>query len=86
MKKWNKPELLSLGVENTFDGCFDSTTFGNEGSAAAHYCHKTNSIHYPPDNNKPEGDPPISHTRSEKCENTPHWHLGQKYSSCCCAS
>lgn len=34
MKKWNNPELLSLGVENTFE---DMSTFGSD---KTHYCHK----------------------------------------------
>ena len=41
MKKWNKPELLSLWVENTFIECTCDTSIiadldnnGNE-----HYCH-----------------------------------------------
>lgn len=45
MKKWNKPQLLSLGVENTFTGDCDCSIggFGSDsvGAYAKHPCHKT---------------------------------------------
>ena len=83
MKEWNNPELLSLGVENTFD-CFDTSLFKPGENNGTHYCHQTGKDHNPPDNGKPEGDPPISHTRSTKCE--VHWDHQAQYSKCCCAS
>lgn len=36
MKEWNKPELLSLGVENTFE----AEEIKNDHNATNHYCHK----------------------------------------------
>lgn len=51
MKKWNKPELLSLGVENTFDvdctcGVTSSTNDWDTFDSKKHPCHKTgNGLH-----------------------------------------
>ena len=82
MKKWNNPELLSLGVENTFDDCFGATVFAPGQNNGTHYCHKTKGDHNPPDNGKPDGQG-ISHTRSGYCKT--HWDKTSEYSKCCCA-
>ncbi len=46
MKKWNNPELLSLGVENTFEGACDcgAALYGDDTSTDysiknMHFCH-----------------------------------------------
>ena len=45
MKKWNKPELLSLGVENTFEGVFDCGATTYKTAKNEHYCHRDNLWH-----------------------------------------
>lgn len=42
MKKWNKPELLSLGVENTFTGEHEVDPLHAFGK---HYCHEKSEWH-----------------------------------------
>lgn len=76
MKKWNNPELLSLGVENTFEGDCDCTvggvTFaGNANSSGNnnHPCHK-NQTHNGQHNGK-------GHTVSIGCPD-------QTHDFCCC--
>ncbi|MDY3002548.1 MAG: hypothetical protein SOR73_12880 [Romboutsia timonensis] len=47
MKKWNKPELLSSGVENTFTECTCDTSIvadpNNNGNI--HYCNYDGATH-----------------------------------------
>ena len=45
MKKWNKPELLSLGVENTFEGVCDCGATTYKTAKNEHYCHRDNLWH-----------------------------------------
>ena len=46
MKKWINPELLSLGVENTFEDCgCDATTFKTGEDNTSHYCHDDGKYH-----------------------------------------
>ena len=80
MKKWNKPQLFSLGVENTFtelDECTcDATTYAS--SKNQHFCHSDNQYH---ENGckKTQG-----HYRNDKCDEV-HWASSHD-SKCCCAS
>lgn len=46
MKQWNKPELLSMGLENTFDlvePLKKPDIDGGHTDATQHYCHKGGS-------------------------------------------
>lgn len=80
MKKWNNPELLSLGVENTFTQCTcDATTIAKDPDKNVHYCHYDGKTHQ---NNCPslkEG-----HKQSDKCpDGGNHWSYPH-VSACCC--
>lgn len=77
MKKWNNPELMVLGVENTRDDEWSEFGIGNH-----HYCHRD-------DNNECEnGD---NHKDDGASNPTEHVFTGSKCSvhgpgnsKCCC--
>ena len=88
MKEWNNPELLSLGVENTFEGDYDTDPTKNPDNSQneAHWCHAIGGK-CTLDHNGAQG----GHTSV----NASHHHgpslgedLGadkvQNYSKCCC--
>lgn len=68
MKEWNKPQLLSLGVESTFES--EEKCFGS------HYCHRQGIVE-DKDHNTPEpGNDYMQHKwTGAECE---------KHSNCCC--
>ena len=74
MKEWNKPELLSLGIENTFT---DEETISNGGNGGQHYCHAS-------------GTPVLhgngcGHSHAGNCDLEEHekWNTAH-HASCCC--
>ena len=80
MKEWNKPQLLSLGLENTFT---DIETIGNgngngngNDSNNMHFCHGINNWHSTEDCTHNHG--------GGSCKDPSHkWSEAHK-SSCCC--
>lgn len=81
MKKWNNPELMVLGVENTEDNCFDyAGAIASDNDNNIHFCHKLDEYHENHGNGNGDG-----HIRNGKCpvENHPHWQ-GPGGSNCCC--
>lgn len=74
MKEWSKPELLSLGVKNTFE---------NEGEVSAgdniHYCHEAGTYHLTTECNHPRNN---HHQTSDHPEH--NWDGLAHVSKCCC--
>ena len=88
MKKWNNPELLSLGVENTFsdttENCFQElTTFKNGQNTILHWCHAANN-----GNGDWVDNTSCTHPRSNHHNNPDQpehdWAGNPKISKCCC--
>ena len=85
MKKWNNPELLSLGVENTFeDSCscgaqlFKSEEGDSDNNGNQHYCHVDKIAHA----NNCVSWQNSDHRKDEQCSG-PHWSYAH-VSKCCC--
>ena len=83
MKEWNKPQLASLGVENTFDvDCTcDATTFAKDPDKNTHYCHVKGEAHA---NNCPSWKDEV-HYINDPCPGTQHWGASHD-SKCCCGA
>ena len=82
MKEWNNPELLSLGVESTFNtdnGNHEDDNSQNEG----HWCHRLGTVC----NTNHNGN-----TGDHSSVNASHHHTGEdwgssnvvNYNKCCC--
>lgn len=87
MKEWNKPELLSLGVENTFDGNCTCSAVGSADDwstlkANKHPCHKTGNGEHNDSGNHTEGVEQNGHNLSVGCPDTTHYKNGKVI--CCC--
>ena len=88
MKKWNNPELLSLGVENTFEGdCTCSVVGTIDGSttfkAEKHPCHKTGNGWHNGSGNHNNGVEQNGHIPSVGCTNEGHYDNDGNIMCCC---
>ena len=83
MKKWNKPELLSLGVENSSNNCTCVTKYNNgkPNKENLNYCHSLGEWH---ENNCAS----IGHHMNNGCKGTPEctWPGESHKSKCCCST
>ncbi len=80
MKEWNKPELLSLGVENTFTNCTCSELFEDKEKDPKNfnYCHDLGEWHR-------NDCASIGHHMNNGCKGTPECTWPEShYSKCCC--
>lgn len=76
MKEWNNPELLSLGVESTFEGTEPIASDSN-----MHYCHALGKAHSTSECKGSEHD--FSNGCHLKDAEGHYWN-GQWLSKCCC--
>lgn len=77
MKKWNKPKISTLGVEDTFT--YDITTC----DASKHPCHKTGNGQHNDNGNHGAGVEQNGHVISVGCPDPTHYDA---YGNpiCCC--
>ena len=88
MKKWNKPELLSLGVENTFDVDCTCGVVGSIGEASTfkpekHPCHKTGNGEHNMEGNHTQGVVQNGHILSSGCTVDAHKDKDGNPMCCC---
>lgn len=84
MKKWNNPELVMLGVENTKEGVCDcgATTYRTPNNE--HFCHRDNLWHRNNCTSLNQGH----YQSGSKCPTggNHEWAGEAHKSNCCCAS
>ena len=84
MKEWNKPQLLSLGVENTFEVCDCGASLykkDDDEPKNKNYCHRDGIWHK---NNCAS----IGHDQNNGCNGTEicDWSNDPHKSKCCCVA